>query len=220
MNDLIIFNYLINKTLKGKFKDSGWSGTSPVFYKKDIPNIIKCVELIKLINQDIFCCYLKIYSSFNFSNSIKGRGIQSLNEIFIIGLTPKKVSNEAYYWDLSKHDDSNSKQMDLLWEAIIRHGNAFFDNFNEFPASFLDIKPEDFLKGTVQLFGAYEVYNQVAYLNFLKEAHIASNDTITAAAFSELAIERFLKNIEGKNVAQNKEYKSYLNSLRMPNTHR
>lgn len=219
MNDLIIFNNLINNTLKEKFKDSGWSGTSPVFYKKDIPNVIKSIEIRKLINQDIFSCYLKIYSSFNFSNSMKGRGIQPLNEIFIVGLTPNKVTDDAYYWDLSKHDDSNSKQMDLFWEAIISHGDAFFENFNEFPSSFLGIKPEDFLKGTVQLFGTYEVYNQVAYLNFLKEAHIACNDTITAAAFSELAIDRFLKNIEGKNVAQNKEYKSYLNSLRMPNTH-
>lgn len=218
MNETIYFNHQVNKLLKIKFQNNKWSGTSPTFYKKDVPNIIKQIEIRKLVKQDLFSCHLKIISNFSLSNSIKNKNMQTFREIFVVGLTPNKITDKAYNWSYSGNNDFKHNQLDLLWEAIATHGKTFFDKFNNFPEPFLEIKPEYFNKKMVKLFNEYEVYNQVDFMNFLKEIHQSLNDNKTAAKFSELAIELFIKNIENKKIVNDKIYKLYLNSLGLAKT--
>ena len=220
MNDLSNFNTEVNKHLKDKFKSKKWSGVCPKFYKNDIPNLIKCIEIRKLIKQDGFYCFLSVYSNFNNSNSPKGKMMYTNKQIFLVTLTPDKVTDSSYVWPLKDDKDFNTHQINLLWEAILRHGEHFFTSFNNFPNPFLDIKPIDFNKGKVKLFSKYEVFSQVNYMNFLKEIHVSLNQIETATTFSNLAIKSYYKNLEGKNIIHNKTYKKafeeYLRFLEMP----
>ena len=219
MNELIIFNSEVTKQLGAKFKEHNWSGVCPQFYKRDIPNLIKCIEIRKSLDQDNFNVFVSIYANFSSSRSRIKQMLHTSNQIFLVGLTPKGVSNTAYAWPIAPYDDQPT-QFNSLWESIAVHATAFFDRFANFPEEFLAIKPDDFKRGSLKLFNTYEVYNQVIYMNFLKEIHIALNHNELAAAFSELAIDRFHKNVKGKKHIQSKaylkEYKKFLRGLEMP----
>jgi len=222
MNDVINFNNEVNKHLKDKFKNEKWSGVSPRFFKNDIPNLIKCIEIRKSVKQDSFYCYLSIYSNFNNTNSQKSKMMHRNKQVFLVSLTPKKVTNSSYDWPLKDSKEFNTNKINQLWEAIENHGKRFFDRFNNFPEPFLKLKPEDFKNGMVELFDKYEVFHQVNYMNFLKEIHLSLNQIETATKFSNLALERLHKNLKNKNIihdkAYKKEYNEYLKFLEMPKT--
>ncbi|APY10156.1 hypothetical protein BWZ22_02415 [Seonamhaeicola sp. S2-3] len=219
MNDQVIFNLEVNKLLKNKFKAENWSGVSPVFYKNDTSNLVKCIEIRKSVKQDNFYCYLSLYSNFKNSNAPK-KLMDSNKQIFLVTLTPNKVTDTSYYWPLKENKAFNENQIHLLWEAITNHGEAFFNRFNNFPEPFLHIRPTDFKHGNVKLFNTYEVYNQFNYMNFLKEIYISLNEIDMATSFSKLAIETYRKKIEKNKLMTEKKYKkiikAYLNFLDMP----
>lgn len=222
MNDIIKFNTEVNNHLKDTLKSEKWSGTTPVFYKNDVPNLIKCIEVRRSLKQDHFSCNLSVYSDFKFSNSPKGKAMHTHKQLFLVALTPEKVTSSSYHWPLKDTKDFNTQQMHTLWEAIAGHGTLFFNRFNNFPDAFLDIEPEDFKRGDVKLFNEYDVYSQINYMNFLKEIHVSLHHIEKATAFSDLALAQFHKNIKGKNVLHDKAYdktvKEYLNFLKMPKT--
>ncbi len=220
MNDLVQFNTEVNKQLKDKFKSEKWSGVSPKFYKNDILNLIKSIEIRKVIKKDSFYCFLSVYSNFNYPNSLKFKTMHTNKQIFLVSITPKKVTNSSYEWSLKNNKEYNTNKIDQLWKAIENHGKYFFDSFNNFPEPFLKLKPEHFKNGMVELFDKYEVLHQVNYMNFLKEIHLSLNQNKTAAEFSNLAIERFHKNLEHKNISYNKAskkvFEEYIKFLEMP----
>lgn len=220
MNDTINFNTEVNKLLKDKFKSEKWSGVSPTFYKNDIPNLIKCIEIRKLHKQDGFYCFLSVYSNFNYSNAPKGKLMHTNKQIFLVTVTSDNVTDSSFVWPLKDDKEFNVRQIDLLWEAISSHANDFFSRFDNFPEPFLAIEPLDFSRGSVKLFNEFEVYSQVNYMNFLKEMHVSLNQIEMASAFSNLALENFHKSLEGKKISQNKAYKKtiqeYLRFLEMP----
>ncbi|MCK0159434.1 hypothetical protein [Allomuricauda sp. F6463D] len=217
---MINFNFEVNNYLKNKFNKEKWSGASPKFYKNDVPNLIKCIKIEKAYKHASFSCFLSVYSNFSSSIAPKRNIMDTNNQVFLVGLTPNEVTDKSYHWQLTDDKDFNNQQFNILWESIAGNGNIFFNRFNNFPEPFLNIKPEDFNKGEVKLFNTYEVFNQVNYMNFLKEIHLSLNQIEIATSFSTLAIERFHKNLKGKSIAHNKAYKSqfkkYLKSLEMP----
>lgn len=223
MNNRINFNIEVNKYLKDKFKKEKWSGTSPTFYKNDVTNLVKCIKIERSLREDNFSCSLVVYSNFKFANSPKPKYFTRLHrsqKIFSVALTPNKVTSSSYYWSLKDDKDFNNAQIHLLWEAIKDYGNSFFNRFNSFPEPFLNIRPEDFDSKDVKLFNEYDVFNQIDYMNFLKEVHLSVDQIEKATAFSNLAIEQFHKNIKGKRImgskAYNKTLNEYLNFLEMP----
>jgi len=223
MNDLDKFNKEVNKQIGHKFTSENWSGRCPKFYKEDIPNLIKSIEIRKFTKKESFFCSLSIYSNFKAPNSPKGNKMHPYRQIFSVALTPDKVTCSSYHWLLKEDLSYNTNKINLLWEAIKTHGESFFNQFSNFPEPFLDIKPEDFINGDVELFDKYEVFHQVNYINFLKEIHLSLNQSETAVEFSNLAIERLNKTLKAKGViiydkAYKKEYNQYLKFLEMPPT--
>lgn len=214
------FNFALNQQLGDQFSSDGWSGVAPKFYKSDVSNIIKCIEINKSYDKDGFTCLLSVYSNFKFSNAPKGKIMHTYTQIFLVGLSPTEVTNTSYDWPLTDDSESNHQQFNLLWETITSKGAEFFNRFNEFPEPFLHLKPGDFEKGGVRLFDQYEVYSQIDFINFLKEIHWSLGQKETALDFSELAIKQFYKNTQGKSIMQDKAYRStieeYLRFLKLP----
>lgn len=210
MNNIINFNFEIKKHLKDKFKNEKWVITGSKYCKTDIPNIIKCIEITKSHNQNNFACYLSIYSNFNTSNSKNHKTLDTNKQIFMVGLTPNMVTSSSYDWPLKDDEYFNANQIHLLWNAIINYGKPFFNRFANFPEPFLNITPDNFNKVEVKLFNEYEVFNQINYMNFLKELHLSIHQKETATAFSNLAIKRFQKSLIGKTISDNKEFKKAL----------
>jgi|GEM_PF-5760134 len=214
------FNFELNQQLGERFSDEGWSGIGPKFYKNDVPNIIKCIEIHKSYDKNGFTCMLSVYSNFKFPNAPKGKIMHTYTQIFLVGLSPTEVSNTSYDWPLTDDSEFNRQQFNLLWETITSKGVDFFNRFNDFPEPFLHLKPADFEKGSVKLFNQYEVYSQIHFMNFLKEIHWSLGNKETAQTFSDLALKQFHQNTQGKPILLDKAYKKtmqeYIRFLEIP----
>lgn len=216
MNELIFFKNMVNKHLRDRLKKEKWSGVCPVFYKNDVPNLAKCIEIRRSLKEDNFSCSLAVYSNFKFPNtpkSIKAKKFHTYKQIFRVALTPDKVSSSYYDWTLKDDKDFNRGQIQLLGEAISTHGTDFFNRFNNFPEPFLSIEPEDFVTKEVKLFNQYDVSNQVFYMNFLKEVHLSVNQIEKATAFSNLALARCHDNLKGNKIIRDKPNDKYTREL-------
>ena len=223
MNELVLFKNEVNKHLRDRLKKDKWSGLSPVFYKNDVPNLTKCIEIRRSLKENHFSCSLAVYSDFKFPNtpkSIKTKRLHTYKQIFQVALTPDKVSSSYYHWTLKDDKDFNIRQIQLLGEAISTHGTDFFNGFTNFPEPFLNIEPGDFDTKEVKLFNKYDVFNQVIYMNFLKEVHLSVDQIEKATAFSNRALARFHDNVKGQKIMRDKAYEKsigeYLKFLEMP----
>ncbi|MAU16651.1 MAG: hypothetical protein CMH46_14075 [Muricauda sp.] len=216
MNELILFKNMVNKHLRDRLKKEKWSGVCPVFYKNDVPNLAKCIEIRGSLKENYFICCLTVYSDFKLPNtpkSIKTKKFHTYKRIFQVGLTPNKVSSSFYQWALKDDKDFNIGQIQLLGEAISTHGTGFFNRFNNFPEPFLSIEPEDFDTKEVKLFNQYDVSNQVFYMNFLKEVHLSVDQIEKATAFSNLALARCHDNLKGNKIIRDKPNDKYTREL-------
>lgn len=204
------FKKLSTKYLAPRLREKGWKGSGFNFYRATNNHVIQIFGIQGAWYGGSICCETAIH--FDFLEDLNGKTdpskISYASCLIRQRLSPKGEGD--FHWTFRNNEEENIKSLNQIFEALEKHGNSFYEDFEKFPHPFYNIKPNDFKNGKrVVVLNKYYIYNEFNFLWLLKEINLKIGRPELAIQFSSIGIEEatnyYQKLIDGTNSKKQKE---------------
>jgi hypothetical protein len=178
----------------------GWKGSGFNYRKIEDNHVVKVFGLQGTWAGGSVCCETAIH--FDFIPDMAGREPHKTSPASCIireRLSPNGTGD--YHWDFKASEEANVKSINQIWQAFATHGQAFYADFDHFPAPFDQIEVKDLSARDYKLMGKYHISNKIHFTWILKEINQFIGNNVRAKEFSDFGVHETLHHAQ--TMAQN-----------------
>ena len=211
------FRKLIAKYFSLKIRELEWKGSGFHFRKIENNHVVKIFGLQVMWYGGSVCCETAIH--FDFIPDLAGKPFNKTTYASCIireRLSPKGKGD--YHWEFKDNEEDNINSVNQIWDAFEKHGQRFYQEFDNFPKPFASITPKDFYQtnslgfGNKKILNKYDVYNDIDLVWLLKEINQLIGRNNFAKEFADIGVKMVYDHAnEMAKLTKRKVDQSYIN---------